>query len=927
MANIDGLPVNSAVTHAEFMSRTEDTSTTGSVNFQNVTESTSTTTGAIRTAGGLGVEKSLNVGLDTEIGGTLTVQTNLDVNGVATVVGILNTNDIAASGNINTTLDMSANNILAVGDIEAQTEMITPLITATTADVGTLNLTNAFTAPSLTVTADATIHGNLTVNGTTVTLNTATVDSEDPNITVNKTGNDASSEGAGFTVDRTGTKGSFVYANALASKFKIGDLASEAEVVTVSHTQTLTNKTLTSPVLTTPTTDIISATEQGSTPATPASGVRKLYPKADGFYQLDSTGLETKVGSGSGGGGAVNLITNGSADDAITSIFAPYADAAGTRPVDGTGGSPTVTTSISAVSPLTGTKSYLLTKPASNTQGEGWAVATVPLDLSYRAKALKISVDYVVNSGTFVAGSRTTDSDIIWTCYDITNSKIVEPSNIKMFASSTTISDKFEATVQFDYNCTSFRLIAHCATTSTAAYEIKVDNVTVSPSVYVYGSPVTDFGLPIVHTSNVTTNATLTTKTRRVGDSYHVIGNIAFSGANTQNVTPSITLPYGLDSSKLPSTGRIAVGQFTIRNGGTGAVTSGSLIVSVASFGNVVAFEGVNPSLNSPYTIGANHEYGFEFTIPVVGLGSSVQMSDSADARLMLARYKTAAAQSIPSATFTIVDFGTKDFDTHGAVTTGAAWKFTAISSGYFRIGTHIRVSTSLNAVNFAARIYKNGVAGPALADNTTDNSASGRGDITGSTIVELVAGDYVDIRVIQNSGGAVTLLSDADYVYIDIEKLSGPSAIAANESINAVYTTAAGQSIPNATDTIIDFGTAEINSHGNVVTGGAWKFTANTSGVYEVSAFTQLAGGGSWSISEEALITLFKNGTSFSRIGINVATVAHTSSVPVQCAPRQIRLLAEDYIDLRMNQNSGAALSLVAAAQINWVSIKKVGN
>ena len=34
MANIDGLPVNSAVTHAEFMSRTEDTGTIAKISLQ-----------------------------------------------------------------------------------------------------------------------------------------------------------------------------------------------------------------------------------------------------------------------------------------------------------------------------------------------------------------------------------------------------------------------------------------------------------------------------------------------------------------------------------------------------------------------------------------------------------------------------------------------------------------------------------------------------------------------------------------------------------------------------------------------------------------------------------------------------------------------------------------------------------------------------
>ena len=88
------------------------------------------------------------------------------------------------------------------------------------------------------------VTGDLTVNGTTTTFNTTNVDVEDKNIKVNLGGNDASSEGAGLEVDRTGTHGSLIYATAATSKFKIGDLASEIEVATISHTQTLTNKSI-----------------------------------------------------------------------------------------------------------------------------------------------------------------------------------------------------------------------------------------------------------------------------------------------------------------------------------------------------------------------------------------------------------------------------------------------------------------------------------------------------------------------------------------------------------------------------------------------------------------------------------------------------------------------------------------------------------
>ena len=91
---------------------------------------------------------------------------------------------------------------------------------------------------------NVTIPGDLTVNGTTTTINTATLDVEDTNITVNNTGNDASAEGAGLTVERTGTDGSFIYEDALTSKFKLGALGSEVEVADVSSSQTLTNKTI-----------------------------------------------------------------------------------------------------------------------------------------------------------------------------------------------------------------------------------------------------------------------------------------------------------------------------------------------------------------------------------------------------------------------------------------------------------------------------------------------------------------------------------------------------------------------------------------------------------------------------------------------------------------------------------------------------------
>jgi len=268
-------------------------------------------------------------------------------------------------------------------------------------------------------------------------------------------------------------KGMITYRTDL-NQAKVSNGTSYKLLIDEDSTQTLSNKTYASPSIT----GALNAA-QTTTPANPASGENKLYFKADGkLYTLDAAGNEALVGSG--GGGVKNLITNGNADDTSSSIFVPYADAASTRPVDGTGGSPTVTTSMTTSTPLDGAKSFLLTKPASNVQGQGWSVPFT-VDPAYRAKSLKISVDYIVNSGTFVAGGTSTESDIIWYIYDVTNSQLIEPSNIKMFSNNSSISDKFEATFQSSSTGSSYRLIAHVQSVSALAYELKVDNITVSP--------------------------------------------------------------------------------------------------------------------------------------------------------------------------------------------------------------------------------------------------------------------------------------------------------------------------------------------------------------------------------------------------------------------------------------------------------------
>lgn len=244
MANIDGLPVNSAVTHAEFMSRTEDTSTTGKVDFNNTTDSTAPTDGSIHTAGGLGVEKSLNVGLNASVSGELIVggETTLNdtLNASNIIAADVSANTLLASGNIvSSSGNISGGNFSAAGTITSLVSVAAPQINA-----GDIDATGDVSAATINTTGNVTVGGNLIVNGTTTTVNSTNVSTVDKNITINQGGNDASSEGSGFTVDRTGTDGSLIYKDASATKWAAGSLGSEVDLVGTTSTQTLTNKTI-----------------------------------------------------------------------------------------------------------------------------------------------------------------------------------------------------------------------------------------------------------------------------------------------------------------------------------------------------------------------------------------------------------------------------------------------------------------------------------------------------------------------------------------------------------------------------------------------------------------------------------------------------------------------------------------------------------
>ncbi len=679
-------------------------------------------------------------------------------------------------------------------------------------------------------------------------------------------------------------------------------------------TDTLTNKTLTGPVI-----DAIVFDDQSSTPSNPSAGFYKVYVKSDGnAYKLDSSGNETQIGAGGGGLiGDRELISNTNIESNATG-YSAYADAAGAMPVDGTGGSPNSTIARNTTNPISGTGDLIWTKSGSaNRQGEGFSIPFT-VGKADQAKALQIEFDYIVASGTFVAGSQTTDSDMEIYIYDVTNSVLIQPSNYKLLSNSSSISEHFKANFQTSSNGTSYRLIFHTATTSTSNYAVQFDNISVHPSKYVYGSPVTD---PVAYTPTFTSFGTVSgvkVEFQQVGKYLEVQGSVV-PGTVTSSFG-SISLPPGLsidtnvitNNNTTSNAGQIC-GWIACPGGAnntflTTATATNAGVVYVSNLLSAVA--GVAIPASSLSGIWGSNGNGvvipFWFRVPIAGWSSSVQMSSDTDTRVVAAsayvssNYVTSAGQAI--------NFDTVLFDTHGAITTGSAntWKFTVPVPGYYAVKA---VLSSTSGTGNQLQLYKNGSQASNFFTYGSTNVL-----YSGSVTVKCNAGDTLSA----NPGGGITAAGNTGtnpFTLISIERVSGPATIAATETIAASYWVstnfAATTSVP------INFDSKEYDTH-NAVTPSAtvWVFTAPVPGIYQAS-FVGLG-------STTGKLLIYKNNSAYKFLS---GITNGSSGIIGAAGTTSLRLNAADTIQFRPDQNITFTGGTLATGGVCNITITRVGN
>ena len=636
-------------------------------------------------------------------------------------------------------------------------------------------------------------------------------------------------------------------------------------------------------------------------------------------YNSTTSKWENSTG---GSGTGIDFLLLGDAE-AGTTGWNSYNDHTNTpadvKPVDGTGLTGSMTSghtfTQSSSSPLNGSNSFLLSKPASDCQGQGFSKdMTIPA--GYATRMLTFS-------GIYSTDANYVDSDYILYFYDVTHSVLVEPVPYAIMANTF---GTLSVQVQVPAGCTSLRAIFHCAATSATTRDIKFDDMSFGPSSRAKGAFITDW-TSYTPTGSWVTNASYSGKWRRVGDSMEVNVRIDLSGAPTATaLLVSIPSSYTIDTTRIVQAdsrgmlGNSFTDQSSSGNDHSGKVvysTTTSVALEVAKTDGTYAIEKAITNL-IPFTYASADKVVASFKVPIVGWSSNQVVSEDFGTRLISCRAMKSGAQTMTS-TQTAVSGWTINNDSTGSfnATSGI---FTVPETGFYYVSYQIYYTngptppTTLTYYILATSTYT------AMYISDDEKTSSSR-SVTQSGCIYCIKGDTIKLSG-ASSGNNHTLNAGGD-TSISIVKISGNQQVMASEIVYALYETNAGQSIANASATKIDFEDKIVDTHNAVTTGANWKFTAPVTGLYSFTPNIYI--GGSWSEGNLINIDVYKNGSLIKQGDVTYAVMTATKNYTSKCSV-ELNLLKGDYVDFQVYQNSGGSRSLSVTPSASYISISKIG-
>lgn len=616
--------------------------------------------------------------------------------------------------------------------------------------------------------------------------------------------------------------------------------------------------------------------------------------------------------------------------------YTAYADAAGATPVDCTGGSPSSSVARSTTTPITGTGELLWTKSGSaNRQGEGFSIPFT-VGTADQAKVLQLDVDSIVRSGTFTAGASGVDSDLEFYIYDVTNSTLIQPTTYKIYSNNSSLALHTVANFQTSSSGTSYRLCVHTATTSTSNYTVGFDNISIHPSRYVYGTPITDWQ-SWTPTGSWSSNTTYTGYKRRVGDSGEYQVRVATSGAPT-SASLTINQPSGetIDTSK----GTYTTASRILRNSDgtisdTGvAIYQGDVGYSSSSAVAVLYDDGTGKYASvtqaAPMTFGSGDYVEVSWSTPIVGWSSSVQMSDSSSQRVVAFSNAGGTVTGTLNSSFNKATYpsGSTLFDTHGVYSSGTYT--VGVAGKYLIMAASIMNFTATASGESAIAVYINSVKKSIGDIMSMVNTGSYVANPSVMGLFDLKSGDTIEIYGL-NGNTSPTYASSSTGNYFYVFRLGGDNAIGATETISMrAHRNASDQTSVNPNNSAVKVAFNSVASGGAGFDDHGWfdtsnnRYTVGAAGKYCFSANVTVKSTNV--LNNRYLLMIYKNGSEVTR-GKDFTPAATTqfSLAADDCIP----LVSGDYLEVFLfgvGNNSASTLTIDGGVAPTHFQVHRIG-
>jgi hypothetical protein len=555
---------------------------------------------------------------------------------------------------------------------------------------------------------------------------------------------------------------------------------------------------------------------------------------------------------GGDGGLGVNYFSDARANTIAN--FVLYNDG-GATPTDGVGGTVTgVTKTLNTATPIMGTSSYRLSKDAANRQGQGGSLTTdktldapvvagepITVQFRYRTSANYTTGD--VRMFVYFVGPNTLQA-----LNGISNAGEFGNSLVKSFDDRS----QFTANTSCPAGTTAIRVIGHIATTSTSAYDIDIDEITIGTAAQLVTQD--PFGGSFKATraggSNITINVNNSEQKllfNSVSDNLAFQRGLVYDSANSRFVcvnsgTYYFSVQVAVQNTNVVSTTHIlrlkvnnivVLGEdrvpaansfFTLQISGTQTLSAGDVV-------ECFFFSAANYSSNNITITGSGAISWFAGSYIPNAEKTNVISSTQANfvsGAFRASRNGTNQTGVNPNDSFVKINFnsvsGSGDYVRGGFSYDTANSRFVANKNMTVNATARLNFfGTNSLVVNYLAFIYVNGSI--ALAGNSSVPPTAGSTfSLSVSGILRLNVGDIVEVFMYgagNNSSNTLTMIGNSTS-YFSIAEIPDLSVVGISGASLEILHTTSSQKTPA--------GTGQWHAHtGNslTLTPGVWRLSA----------------------------------------------------------------------------------------------------